>query len=403
MAKKRRRKHSRGKQNDRLFMLVLELMIIVSLILVFAAMTTNIVNKKAEKNKETIQNELVQTKEVNPQKQENAEQSKEDKDTKDESAIKENANGSTLDSNAPEKPQDTAVENENSENNEADDKTGASAETEKNTEEKTEIIQTDGTQSEAEKKENGNNQTAEIQNNASVTQIDLNGLSTESLGWGQGVHFDELNRPVGSLNYQDKYGKYQAYFIGENNPVIYLTFDEGYEYGCSNEILDVLKEKGVKAVFFITQSYAKNNPDLVRRMIDEGHKLGNHSVTHPSQGLPSQTIEQQKEEIMGCHNYIKDNFGYEMNLFRYPAGKFSEQSLAIVNNCNYKSLFWSFAYLDYDVNNQPNEAESLQKLVDRLHPGAIYLLHAESVTNTHILGSLIDKGREMGYSFEVFP
>lgn len=234
--------------------------------------------------------------------------------------------------------------------------------------------------------------------------IALDGLSTETQNWGQGLNFDSYNRPAGCLNYQDKYGKYSAYFIvpNPNQKTIYLTFDEGYEYGCTPEILQVLKEKGVKAVFFITQSYAKKNPELVQQIIDGGHTLGNHSVTHPSDGLPSQSVEQQKEEIMGCHNYVKDNFGVAMRYFRYPAGKFSEQSLAIVNNCNYKSLFWSFAYKDYDVNNQPNEAESLQKLVDRMHPGAIYLLHAESTTNTHILGDFIDQGRNAGYSFELF-
>ena len=235
--------------------------------------------------------------------------------------------------------------------------------------------------------------------------IELSGLSTESLSWGQGLNFDEYNRPAGCLNYQNKYGQYNAYYIvpKPEEKIVYLTFDEGYEYGCTPEILQVLREKNAKAVFFITQSYAKKNPDLVKQIIADGHILGNHSVTHPANGLPSQSLEQQKEEIMGCHQYVKDNFGVDMHLFRYPAGIFSEQSLALVNNCGYKSLFWSFAYRDYDVNNQPDEGESLQKLVDRLHPGAIYLLHAESTTNTHILGELIDQGRAAGYSFEPFP
>lgn len=123
----------------------------------------------------------------------------------------------------------------------------------------------------------------------------------------------------------------------------------------------------------MTEPYAKAQPELVQRMIDEGHEIGNHSVTHPSEGLPSQSLEQQKNEVMENHQYIKDNFGYDMHLFRFPAGKFSDQSLAVVNNCNYKSVFWSFAYKDYDVNNQPGESEALQKLKDRMHPGAIYL------------------------------
>jgi len=134
-------------------------------------------------------------------------------------------------------------------------------------------------------------------------------------------------------------------------------------------------------------------------MIDEGHVVGNHSVTHPSAGIPSLTVEQQQEEVMGNHQYIKDTFGYEMNLFRYPAGKFSEQSLAVVNNCGYESVFWSFAYLDYDVDNQPDQAESLQRMKNKMHSGAIYLLHAESATNAAVLGDLIDAAQTQGYSF----
>lgn len=231
---------------------------------------------------------------------------------------------------------------------------------------------------------------------------DIESLDTESHGWGQGVQYDEYNRPVSAVQYQETYGRYNANFIGENKPVIYLTFDEGYEYGNTPQMLDTLKEKGVHGVFFVTQPYAEDNPDLVQRMIDEGHTVGNHSVTHPSKGLPSESIEEQQNEVMGCHQYVQEHFGYTMHLFRYPTGAFSEQSLAIVNNCNYKSVFWSFAYLDYDVNNQPDQAESLQKLIDRMHPGAIYLLHAESSTNAAILGDFIDAARAAGYTLEAF-
>ena len=183
------------------------------------------------------------------------------------------------------------------------------------------------------------------------------------------------------MQYQEKYGKYNAYFISDEpeKKVIYLTIDEGYEYGCSERILNTLKEKNVHAVFFITKAYAKQNPELVQRMIDEGHEVGNHSVTHPAAGLPSQDIAQQTNEVTENHQYVKDQF-----------------------NCGYRSVFWSFAYLDYDVENQPDPTESLQKIMDRLHPGAIYLLHAESETNTQILGDFIDQTRAQGYEFKVF-
>lgn len=235
-------------------------------------------------------------------------------------------------------------------------------------------------------------------------QVDLNGLDTTGLDWGQGGDKDQWNRPAGCLQYQEKYGKYNAYFIKDDTErkVIYLTIDEGYEYGCSPRILDTLKEKNVHAVFFVTKPFAEQNPDLVQRMIDDGHEVGNHSVTHPAAGLYSQTIEEQTNEVTGLHDYIKNQFGYDMHLFRYPAGKFNEQSLALLNNLNYKTVFWSFAYLDYDVENQPDPAESLQKMIDCLHPGALYLLHAESETNTQVLGDFIDQARAQGYEFKLF-
>lgn len=235
-------------------------------------------------------------------------------------------------------------------------------------------------------------------NNPAIDNVSA--LDGEILNWGQGSNVDQQNRPTGSLSYQEKFRDYPVDFIiPTSEKKIYLTFDEGYEYGCTPSILSTLKEKGVNAVFFVTQPYAKEDPELIRQMIDEGHMIGNHTVSHPASGVPSLSLEEQKQEVMGNHEYIKQNFGYDMCLFRFPAGKFSEQSLAVLNNCGYRSVFWSFAYLDYDVNNQPNEAESLQKMIDKLHPGAIYLLHAESWTNTNVLGDFIDKAREAGYEF----
>lgn len=248
--------------------------------------------------------------------------------------------------------------------------------------------------------ENTTTDTSDREPNTIIENV--SSLDGTCIDYGHGSNTDENNRPDGATMYQEKYGDtYNAIFIKEaDEKKIYLTFDEGYEYGYSESILNTLKEKNVKAVFFVTKPYAVADPELVQRMIDEGHTVGNHSVNHPANGLPSETIDEQTNEVMETHEYVKENFGgYEMHYFRFPAGKFSEQSLAIVNNCNYTSVFWSFAYYDYDVNNQPDQTASLQKLMDKLHPGAVYLLHAESETNAAILGQFIDDARAAGYEF----
>lgn len=234
------------------------------------------------------------------------------------------------------------------------------------------------------------------------TDDEIQTMSSESSGWGQGTQTDDLNRPAGSLQFQEKYGSHAVRFIMNDSEEkdIYLTFDEGYENGYTSEILDVLKEKNVKAVFFITMDYARKEPELVQRMIDEGHIVGNHSVTHPSAGIPSLSLEQQENEVMELHNYVKENFNYEMYLFRFPAGIFSEQSLGILDKCGYTGVFWSFAYHDWDPDNQMAYDEALKKTTDCLHPGAVYLLHAVSSTNTAILGEFIDTAIAQGYTFK---
>lgn len=231
----------------------------------------------------------------------------------------------------------------------------------------------------------------------------LSSLDTKSSGWGFGNNVDSDNRPTGSINAQNNYGKYDADFIAPKTKNVYLTIDEGYENGYTSKILDVLKEKECPAVFFVTLSYAKSNPELVKRMIDEGHVVGNHSSTHPSKGLPSQTIAEQANEVIELHKYVKDNFGYDMYLFRFPAGIYSEQSLALMQELGYRSVFWSFAYRDWETDKQPDPKTSLAKLNSKMHEGAIYLLHAVSSTNTEIMGQFIDDTRAAGYTFCIYP
>lgn len=166
------------------------------------------------------------------------------------------------------------------------------------------------------------------------------------------------------------------------------------------DILDILKEKNVKAVFFVTGHYCKTNPELVQRMIDEGHIVGNHSMNHPN--FTTITPEEMYEEVKELHDYVQENFDYTMFLFRYPEGVFSEQSLAVLQDAGYQTSFWSYAYNDWDQNNQPDPDTAYQKVTGALHPGAIYLLHAVSETNSEILGDFIDEARSQGYEVSVY-
>ncbi|MCD7804614.1 MAG: polysaccharide deacetylase family protein [Oscillospiraceae bacterium] len=227
---------------------------------------------------------------------------------------------------------------------------------------------------------------------------DYSTLSTESNGYGQGVNFDDLNRPMGALDFNEEYGEYNAEAIQDTEEkTIMLTFDQGYENGYTATILDTLAEKGVKATFFVVYDYAVRNPELVQRMIDEGHTVGSHSWHHYS--MPELSADEMTEEIMYLHDYMIENFGLQMTLFRPPKGEYSELSLAVTGDLGYETVLWSFAYADWDVDNQPDPEESLKKLIDRAHPGAIYLLHSVSETNAEILGDFIDAMLEEGYSF----
>lgn len=225
----------------------------------------------------------------------------------------------------------------------------------------------------------------------------LESFNNAKQGWGQGTQVDEDKRPVSCTQFQNKYGKYDAVFIRDNTKKIYLTFDEGYENGYTSKILDLLKEKKVPAVFFVTYDYAKRNHDLVQRMISEGHVVGNHSYTHPS--MPTLSLSKASDEITKMHSYIKENFNYTMTLFRPPMGEFSERTLALTQSLGYKSVFWSFAYVDWDPKKQMGTEKAYKKVTGGLHNGAIYLLHAVSKDNAEILGSFIDKAEKEGYVF----
>ena len=219
---------------------------------------------------------------------------------------------------------------------------------------------------------------------------------------------DETGLPNGVHYYEALYSQYGGvYRIQTQEKLIYLTFDEGYELGYTPSILDTLKERNVKAVFFITKQFFDSSPDLVQRMIDEGHIVGNHTCRHPSGGYPKYVdangLQSFIDDISQLHKLVYDRFGYSMRLFRFPEGESSERLMSQLVNFGYASVFWSYAHLDYDTGNQPDPAVTLDRCLSHMAPGAIYLLHAVSSSNTEALGAFIDQARAQGYDFAQIP
>lgn len=179
---------------------------------------------------------------------------------------------------------------------------------------------------------------------------------------------------------------------------IYLTFDEGYENGYTGQILDVLKEKNVPAAFFCTGDYLKRNTDLVKRMIDEGHIVGNHTWNHKSMPSVASDIE-FKEELKKIDDFMLENFKVQTKYFRYPNGEFSEKTLNMVKDMGYNTVFWSLAYKDWDKDSVKGVDYAVKEVCDHIHNGAIILLHAVSRDNADALSLIIDRLNEEGYVF----
>ena len=192
-----------------------------------------------------------------------------------------------------------------------------------------------------------------------------------------------------------------AYYLGNTSEkVIYLTFDEGYENGNTGKILDILKKLNVPAAFFVVKPYIDKEPELVKRMVDEGHIVGNHSVHHPSMAQIHDS-EKFKAELTGVEDAYKELTGQDMpKFFRPPMGKYSKESLALTKDLGYKTIFWSFAYKDWLVKDQPSEEKGINKITNGSHPGCIMLLHAVSDTNTKILEQVIKNIQNSGYEFK---
>lgn len=226
--------------------------------------------------------------------------------------------------------------------------------------------------------------------------INIEELSTEAQSWSFKRNKEHL--PVTGY-YSLDLAKYGAYYLrNTEEKVVYLTFDEGYENGFTPAILDTLKEKQIKAAFFITGSYLKHSPELVKRMKEEGHVVGNHSQTHPD--FTTQTDEQVIAEVSQVAAKFKEVVGTEMDpFFRFPSGRYSEKDLYIVRKLGFRSIFWSMAYKDWDTKDQPGKDYAYQHVMANYHPGAVILLHAVSSSNTEALADIITSLDEAGYRF----
>ncbi len=239
--------------------------------------------------------------------------------------------------------------------------------------------------------------------NVAETTVEITGVNTKNYSndkvvWGPG-RAENHSRPADPVALQKTYEDLGAHFIMNDEKFICLTFDEGYENGYTPAILDTLKEKDVKAVFFVTYDFVKDNPELIERMIDEGHIIGNHTYRHYT--LDEVSEQEATEEIVFLDNYMKDVFKYRMTLFRFPKGEFSEKTLALADALGYKSIFWSFAYADWDTQNPTDRNEAFKTITENTHNGEIMLLHAVSATNAEILPDVIDEVRNQGYQFTV--
>ena len=223
-------------------------------------------------------------------------------------------------------------------------------------------------------------------------------VAYEAGNWGLGFGA-EGTQPTGNAT-SAELAQYDAHYVGDpSGKVLYLTFDCGYENGYTPAILDALEKHNVKAAFFVVGNYLETSPDLVKRMVEEGHIVGNHTYHHPDMSQISDPASFQ-EEITSLEKKYQEITGLEMQKFyRPPQGKYSESNLKMAQELGYQTVFWSLAYVDWYVDQQPTQEEAYAKLLPRIHPGAVVLLHSTSKTNAEILDDLLTKWEQEGYTF----
>lgn len=222
----------------------------------------------------------------------------------------------------------------------------------------------------------------------------LPGAENWGLGFGKSGE-----KPTGNATI-DEMKKYNAYYMAEGDEkILYLTFDCGYENGNTEPILDALKKHNAQATFFVVGHFLESAPDVVKRMVEDGHTVGNHTYHHPDMSKISDTDSFAKE-MNDVAALFREVTGTEMAMYyRPPQGKYSTSNLQMAKDMGYSTFFWSLAYVDWNQDDQPSHEEALKKLTDRIHPGAIVLLHSTSKTNGEIMDEILTKWEEMGYTF----
>ena len=216
--------------------------------------------------------------------------------------------------------------------------------------------------------------------------------------WGLSFR-QEGSAPVGTAG-MEQLRQYDAAYLGDTREkVLYLTFDAGYENGCTEQVLDTLKKHQVSAAFFLVGNYIERNADLVRRMVEEGHIVGNHTMHHYDMSKLSQK-ETFSRELTDLEELFRQTTGKELpKFYRPPQGVYSQENLKMAKELGYKTVFWSLAYVDWLNDKQPTREEAFRKLLPRTHNGAVVLLHSTSKTNAEILDDLLTQWENLGYRF----
>ena len=222
--------------------------------------------------------------------------------------------------------------------------------------------------------------------------------SVETGAWG--LSFRQENAPPIGPASSEELSRFNAAYLGDTKEkVIYLTFDAGYENGCTAKMLDILKKHQVPAAFFLVGNYMERNADLVRRMVDEGHIVGNYTMHNKDMSQISEK-EAFSKELTDLEDLFRSITGKELpKYYRPPQGIYSQENLRMAKDLGYQTVFWSLAYVDWNNNDQPTHEEAFQKLLPRTHNGAVVLLHSTSETNAEILDELLTKWKAEGYTF----